>query len=296
MEVRKKKILTVFIIILFICFCGLVLFLSNQQSEFREEQDVVEIIKQEVVEEPESDFEEEEYVDKYLLRKVNFDRLQAINDDVSTWLYIPGTNIDSYVMQEPVLNKYKYDKKNIYKNYTSTGSFLIPKEPMDLDDAHTLILGHHMPYNSNAFGNLVSYYRKSSDNYSNVYLYYPDHSERWTVWLVADVKDDDMLYELPYEYGTEHYRDLLEHLEDKARYVNSDRPDLFTNILCLSTCNRWNRQTLGRFVVVCKPDAYYYYDDKEYIDFVDLHATQMYEMSHNNDYDDDGNPTEYIVN
>lgn len=50
MEARKKKILTVFIIVLFICFCGLVLFLSNQQSEFREEQDVVEIIKQEVVE------------------------------------------------------------------------------------------------------------------------------------------------------------------------------------------------------------------------------------------------------
>lgn len=217
-------------------------------------------------------------VDEYLLRKVNFDALTAINSDVVTWIYIPNTNIDSYVMQEPVLNEYKYNDRNIYLRYTSTGSFMIPKSPMDLEDAHMLILGHHMPYSSRAFGNLVDYYGKTFDYHPYIYMYYPDHSERWRVWTANDVKDDDMVYELPYEYNTEHYGELLTHLRNTARYVSPYEPDVNTKILCLSTCNRWSRSVLGRFIVTAVPDAYYYYDGNaefgghKYIKYSDMNS------------------------
>lgn len=302
MKNPNEKRRTVFIVILLIFVAALAVFLLLQYGLFQKEQGVVETVREEVAEEPESGSDDDSGIDEYLLRKIDFDALWALNGDVETWLFIPDTNIDAYVMREPVLNQYKYDKRDIYGNYTTTGSFLIPKSPMDMEDAHTLILGHHMPGNSNAFGNLVSYYRDSSDGHPNVYLYYPDHSERWIVWLVSDVKGDDMLYELPYEYGTEHYRELLDHLEETARYISGERPDLFTEILCLSTCNRWNSSTLGRFVVVCVPDAFYYYNGNEdyggvkYISYADMHAAQTYDAQHENDYDEFGNPTPFITN
>lgn len=232
-------------------------------------EDDIDIIRQEVVIEPEveeDDSDEESGVDKYLRRKIDFDSLQTTNSDVATWVFIPDTNIDSYVMQEQTLNKYYYDHKNIYKRYVYSGSYLMPKEPLeDIEDAHQLIFGHNMG-NGLQFGRLKRYYANKSvgSSHEYVYTYYPDHSQRWKVWTICDVKEDDMIYELPYEFGTERYKDLLDHAESKGRYQLCDKPDEYTKTLMLSTCNRWNYYILARIVVVCVPDvAYYYNEDKE---------------------------------
>lgn len=216
-------------------------------------------------------------IDKNLYRKIDFKKLKKINKDTASWIYIPETKIDSYVMQEPRLNRYKYSHLNIHNRYAAGGSYIFPKEPEEnkktADDAHQLLLGHRMNryYGEWMFSNLPNRYdtKKSAEKYKYVYMYYPDHSERWKVYAAMDTSGSDMIYTIPYKIGSEKYETMLKHVSQNTRYRLAKAPDKYTRTLILSTCNRI-RGYDARFCVVCVPDAKFYYADGRYIDRNDM--------------------------
>lgn len=218
-------------------------------------------------------------MDKALLRRVDFGHLKGENSDVESWLYVPDTGIDEVVMREPVVNRYKYDLRDWRGRRNSSGTFLFPAESKDsngklVDDAHQLLLGHRMINWRGGdwqFSKLPTRWATAdgASNYPYVYLYYGDHSERWRVYAGIDAWYSDMIYDQPYELGSNKYKRLLVHVHDIARYTIGDVPDSDTRTLMLSTCNRPNGGARRRFVLVCVPDAQYYYDTKAYFDMKD---------------------------
>lgn len=222
-----------------------------------------------------------EGMDANVLRRIDFKTLKGINSDVDAWLYVPDTAIDEYVMQERRLDHYEYDLKGIYKTYNGCGTFLKPAKVKDsdgkpIDDAHTLILGHRMNgYNGEwQFSNVPTRWATldGANAHPYIYVYYPDHAERWRVWAAVDAWASDMIYDIPYALGSDEYQSLLDHIADSARYQAVDKPDKDTRTLVMSTCNRPTGGALMRFALVSVPDAEYYYDTGAYVDMNDAHA------------------------
>ena len=254
----------------------------------------------EIIEEPDEEVVKEAYskdIDANMLRKVDFNKLKAKNKDVYSWLYLPKTKIDSYVMKEPRVSQFIYGNADINKRYCQSGSYLIPATPPQSDgkmneDAHILIMGHKMnQYNGEwMFSNLDSYYKdkKTSEKKKYVYMYYSDRSERWKVWCAFHTHSGDDVYKLPYLFGDDLYKKLLKDIEKKAEFVFKNKPDADTKILCLSTCNSLSVSDLRRFVVVFTPDSVYDYKTKSYMDVSDLREYKKWLAEVNDDLNKKG--------
>lgn len=229
-------------------------------------------------------------IDESLLKRIDFDSLKSVNKDVESWLYVNGTNINQAIMREPVVDEYKYDLRDWKGRRNTAGSFLFPALPKNSkgetpDDAHQLVLGHKMVgYNGEKdwqFSKLPSRWGalNGATSYPYVYKYYPDHSERWRVWAAVDLWGDDIVYDQPYELGSSEYENLINHIKDTCRYETPVKVDKNTRTLMLSTCNNPNGRALKRFVLVCVPDANYYYDTKEYVDINDKKAFDEWKLA-----------------
>lgn len=204
--------------------------------------------------------EPEEQFDQNLLRKIDFEELQAINTDAQRWIFIPDTNIDYYVMQERNVGEYYYLYNNIYRASNWWGSILTAAVPDNQDDAHLIVFGHHMDgANDVAFSNLPQFVNKSyGEAHPYVYMYYPDHSERWKVWSSCQLWQSDMVYEIPYTLGSSSYQELIDHIDASGYYTLAGKPSNRTRTLFLSTCNGYGE----RFVLGCVPDIAYYYPEE----------------------------------
>ncbi len=193
-------------------------------------------------------------MDGNMLRRYDIQDVAAINPDAVMWLYIPDTMIDYPVMQEPEystigkVTEPKYLHSDIYGNYSIAGSLFVPADYEGFDKgelSHKIIYGHNMRDGS-MFGTLS--YFKSEDFYNGhmyFYLYYPDKTERWIISSVSHVFADASLYNTPYEFGTEKYRDMLEDLKSISYYdTNIDEFDTDVPAITLSTCD-WGYENRG---------------------------------------------------
>ena len=223
------------------------------------------------------DIKEEElsFLDPYLFRNINYDRLKSINSDFDSWLYFPGTSFDYPVVRERYVGSYFYNMKSFYGRYNGCGTPLIPKSD-DGKDFRTLILGHRMInyYGSKdyVFSNLPKRwgYKQGGINNRYFYTYEKDRTIKWKLWAAISTTGSDMIYQTPYKEGSEDYDRLLKHCENISRYTIGQRPDGYTPTLMLSTCSRRSDDiNAGRFVLVLVPDMIYdkqkveviYYDD-----------------------------------
>lgn len=219
--------------------------------------------------------EELSFLDPYLFRNINYDRLKSINSDFDSWLYFPRTSFDYPVVRERYVGSYFYNMKSFYGRYNGCGTPLIPKSD-DGKDFRTLILGHRMInyYGSKdyVFSNLPKRwgYKQGGINNRYFYTYEKDRTIKWKLWAAISTTGSDMIYQTPYKEGSEDYDRLLKHCENIARYTIGQRPDSYTPTLMLSTCSRRSDDiNAGRFALVLVPDMIYdkqkveviYYDD-----------------------------------
>lgn len=219
--------------------------------------------------------EELSFLDPYLFRNINYDRLKSINSDFDSWLYFPGTSFDYPVVRERYVGSYFYNMKSFYGRYNGCGTPLIPKSD-DGKDFRILILGHRMInyYGSKdyVFSNLPKRwgYKQGGINNRYFYTYEKDRTIKWKLWAAISTTGSDMIYQTPYKEGSEDYDRLLKHCENIARYTIGQIPDSYTPTLMLSTCSRRSDDiNAGRFALVLVPDMIYdknkveiiYYDD-----------------------------------
>lgn len=113
--------------------------------------------------------------DSPLDRKIDFNQLKSINEDIIGWIYIPNTNIDYALLKGKTNDTYIHT--NYEKKYSFGGSiFLDEGNNASLTDSNTIIYGHNMK-NGAMFANI----KKFADhdyfiNHPKVYIYLPDGS------------------------------------------------------------------------------------------------------------------------
>lgn len=193
-------------------------------------------------------------------RKVDFSELKAINSEVSCWIYIPGTHIDYYVMQETEPEIYYYLWRSIYQQQSEWGSIFRPAyDNMDtVKDAHQLFFGHHMAYGDVAFSDLLYFHDKSyAESHPYVYLYYEDRVERWRLWTGGTISPYHDVYTVPYELGSTEYDSLLSQLDNDGEWSLRTRPTKTDRTVVLSTCDDGGST---RYFLACTWAETYYYD------------------------------------
>lgn len=270
---------------------------GQHEDDTKVSEQLIKDVVKEPEKKPEADVKPVGYqsvMDSNLLRQIDFGTLLSQNEDATRWMYVPGTAIDAAVMQEKTVNQYYYDLRGFNKNYNGAGSFLVPASPKDsdvniADDAHTLVLGHRMnSYNGEwQFSNLPTRWgdAASASEYPYIYIYYGDRAERWRVWAGIDAWGSDMLYDIPYELGSEDYESLISHMRELSRYELIEAPDKDTRTLVLSTCNRPNGGAWIRFALACVPDVTYYYETQTYVDMNDNRLYQNWVSANKVEYD-----------
>lgn len=271
-------------VVLFMIVYGLFLW-KNDHAIYEEEAEIEEI-QDEVITEPSVspilNSEEETaasaepaFEDMNLLRQIDFEKLFSINSDVYGWIYIPDTNVDFYIMQEQEVGETYYLWRDIYKKQTAYGSILTPAIPdLGYEDAHLLLFGHHLIDKSQGFSNLKKYVKEDyASSHRYLYLYYPTHSERWVLWTVVKGQADDMVYNVPFELGTDSYTELLQNLAAKGLFTVTDTPDNGHRIVVLSTCDGASG-TQNRIYAVFQLDGTYDYQTENYVKEYDDYGTE----------------------
>lgn len=202
-------------------------------------------------------------VDEALLRRVDFDAFSHDAPDATRWLSVPGTAIDGPVMQERQVGVWAYDLADMYGRHNGIGSYLTPALREGSTDGHLVVLAHRMNgfFGEWQFSMLEPRWgsEQGAREFPHVYLYYPDHSERWLVWSGIEARSDDVIYELGHALGSDGYEAMLAHVADAGRYQACERPDRWCPTLMLSTCQTLESGELGRFALWCVPDMRYDY-------------------------------------
>ena len=266
---RRRKIYTVVMGICILIMIAAGVYAVNDIFWYHNAKQASEIVTRKVV----RTVKTRQRIDKNLLRRIDFKALWQMNTDAKRWLFVPQTKINAPVLDEPKVGSYFYSLRGLNKRYNYCGSFLVPKAPNDseghkVDDGHLFILGHYMDGSRDEwqFSKLPSRWgtKAGANKYPYVYLYYPNHAERWRVWMALDATGSDMIYDIPTKIGSNEYAAMLTHAKKLARYrqnlhVTKEMPTLF-----MSTCNRSKTGAWIRFVLVSVLDAKYDYQSQTY--------------------------------
>lgn len=184
----------------------------------------------------------------------NLESISKINTDIIGWLKIDGTNINYPVMQ----NGDFYLHRNVYKNYSSSGTPYLAEHCNLKTSDNLIIYGHHMK-NSTMFSSL--------DNYKN-YNYYKNH-KYIKFYTLEDNKTIENDYEIVFAFKTVAYSDkgfkyynytkfydendfnsFVEKCRDYEFYNTNVKVNYGDKLITLSTCEY--SQKNGRMVVIAK--------------------------------------------
>ena len=240
LRVRDKVLMGVLVLVSAVFACLAVIYLKRD-AEIQSKWDDLKVVSDSGYDKTNKQLSYKN-LDDPMDRVIDWDALKAINSDIVAWIYIPDTQIDYPILQEPELvtdGNYYYLHKDMYKSYDYMGCILMPKEPDGCDtlEMHQQIFGHHM-IGKQMFGTLDKY--KSYDFYAEqpyIYIYYPDRTERWQVWAAMKTTVSDMIYKMPYEYDTDEYKELIDHIEANKLYETSAGTVTNTmKTMTLSTC------------------------------------------------------------
>lgn len=168
-------------------------------------------------------------------RKIDFEALQAVNDDIVGWIYLPNTKID-YPVVIGDDNDY-YISHNADKSENRAGAiFLDYQNAPDFSDQNTIIYGHRMNDGS-MFATLHDYeedaFFRENDT---VYLYLPDGSVReYRIFSAYVVSEVDETYTMTFA-SDEDYGQYLKKMRGRSPYKTDAELSAQDRIITLSTC------------------------------------------------------------
>lgn len=181
-------------------------------------------------------------------RKIDWEKLHEINEDIIAWIEIPGTKIDYPVLRCPTYSYYlHYDAEK--KSNILGAIFVQPETAKDLSDTHTVIYGHNMS-DRQMFGSLHSF--ESEDfwrKHKTIYIYQPDQDIQATVYSTYDVLDTTDTYRTEFNSSDE-WQEWIDMTIEKRYYDTETEPKETDRIITLSTCSN-GRSRKSRYVVNC---------------------------------------------
>lgn len=174
------------------------------------------------------------------IKKKKKEDLSNINNDFRFWLEVDNTNIEYPVVQG--IDNYFYLKKDIYKNYLSSGSIFMDYRNNFKTDKNIIIYGHNMK-NKTMFNNLEKFKEKEFFNQNNkIRIFDKDKKYIYEVFSAYYV-DPNYNYIIPNFDNKEEYISYLENIKNKSLFKSNININSDDKIITLSTCSYETQDT-----------------------------------------------------
>lgn len=187
--------------------------------------------------------------------QADFNGLRELNPDTIGWVHIPDTPISYPVMQ--AADNSKYLKRDSKGDRSSAGAvFLDAGNSIEPLDTNTVLYGHNMGSGreTEMFAPLLQYKDKAYYD-AHPLVQFDTHLEAhgwWEIFAVLhiDLRDKDFNYLTQSFTGEESYSAWLEKARARSLYDTGVAVSASDRILTLSTCDRSEYRSNGRFVVM----------------------------------------------
>ncbi len=186
---------------------------------------------------------------------IDFESLQATNEDLYAWIYIPNTSVDYPVAQsgENEDNSF-YLHHGIDKGYYFAGTVYTEKENSRLfTDRNTVLYGHNM-LDGSMFTTIHKFENKEFfDDNEYIYIYTPGHVLTYRIFAAYETDDRHILRSYNFDDDSVWADYVAQVSAPESAYVSNYRDvDLTTNdtIITLSTCTDYRPS--NRFLVQAK--------------------------------------------
>ena len=183
---------------------------------------------------------------------VEFGKLQAINDEIYAWIYVPNTRVNYPVAQSRVDDEF-YLHRDYNKNYLFAGTIFSEScNKLDFSDPVTVLYGHNMYESEGTMFTTLHFFENSeffNDN-EYFYIYMPGHILKYRIVSAFkydnrhimnsfDFSEDKVVKEF---FDTVSNPDsLLKNVREEAKLKEGDK------LLILSTCVSGDKSS--RFLV-----------------------------------------------
>lgn len=182
----------------------------------------------------------------------NFDELKKQYPDIFAWIKVPGTPIDTPMVQEPQ-NDFFYLNHNAEKEYDPAGAAYIQlKNHTDLQDPVTVVYGHNM-LDDRIFSKQLNFAEKTFfDENKEFFVYKPGHKLTYTICSAYvydnrhimnsfDFSKKDVL--MQYFNDVMHPKSLSQNVREGITLTENDK------IMQLSTCMNDLTLTNQRYIL-----------------------------------------------
>ena len=185
---------------------------------------------------PEETEEESSEAEKEIVwPTVDFDALQAINEDVVGWIYIEGTAVNYPIVKGPDNNYYL--RRMIDGAYNNAGSiFMDYRNHSGFGNQHTILYGHHMD-NGSMFADILEYKDQAFyDEHPVCLILTPsvNYTLEFFTGYVADTSES--AWDLNFSTDGEFY-DWIQSTARKSYFASEVIPTSSDRIVTLSTCS-----------------------------------------------------------
>lgn len=222
---KCKKILVIMLILIFIVvFSICVYLLLKDLQELNESNESTENLIEESIEINEDTQE----------KKIDWDYLKSVNEDIVAWIEIEDTNINYPILKDKDVYylKHSFDKK-----YNSNGS-IFTTDLLPFEEDETIVYGHNMR-NGSMFSNLGNYLDKDF-LYSHLKfkIYTPNGDYEASVFSVYSIGigiENNNIKSLDFNERIKYY-------EKTSKYYIENN-DNINKIVKLSTCSYINAKT-----------------------------------------------------
>lgn len=222
---RCKKILVILLILMFIVVFSICSYiLLRDFKELNESNESTENLIEESIEINEETQE----------KKIDWDYLKSVNEDIIAWIEIEGTNINYPILKDKDVYylKHSFDKK-----YNSNGS-IFTTNTLPFEDKETMVYGHNMK-NGAMFSDLSKYWNKEfliSNLKFKIYTPNCDYEAAViSVYSIGIETENNNIKSLDFDERLEYYKKV-----SKYHIENNDK---INKIVKLSTCSYINAKT-----------------------------------------------------
>ncbi|MCD8361786.1 MAG: class B sortase [Lachnospiraceae bacterium] len=194
-----------------------------------------------------ADADSETEDDEFVMQRIDFASLQAINNEAVGWIEIPDTKI-SYPVVHTTDNSW-YLTHTFSGDANSSGCiFVETANSADFTDLHTIIYGHNMK-NGSMFGTLKQYKKQSYyENHPYIYIDLEDGTHCYQIFSCHEAETTDISYTIGYAQD-DVYQAFLDELTASSLYDTGVSVSTSDSVITLSTCTSNGTK---RFVVHAK--------------------------------------------
>lgn len=223
----KNKIMIIMILISVLILITSMFILIRDYMEYQEVKNSNENLMKQAIKQDENTTLEESTI---IAKKIDWNKLKQINQDIIGWIEIENTNINYPILKDN--NNLYYLKHTFEGKYNRNGSiFTITDYPFE--DSETIIYGHNMR-NDIMFSELnkyldISYLSRNSKFliYTPLYNY---QASIFSCYLISEKEEEDNIKNKDYLNRVKYYREM-------SNYKIETNIEEIKKIVKLSTCS-----------------------------------------------------------